>query len=337
MSASNTPTPQPALATSTATATQWVKHLAAELGFDLVGVAPAGRFAHADALLDWLQTGRAGTMQYMHRFPEQRTDPTKLLEGAKSVIALACSYQLQVPNAEAQDQRAQETVPATTGCIARYALGDDYHEVMRPRLHALADAIRQRFPGQQTRCCVDTAPILEREAAALAGLGWIGKNTCLINRDWGSWLVLGEVITTLPLDFDSATPDFCGTCTRCLDACPTGALLAPHQIDARKCISYLTLEHRELLEGQQRQQIGNWLVGCDLCQDCCPWNRRAKPGTHKEFNSRFENARLDPQTVLNWTEQDYRQTTRRSPVRRVKLPALKDRAQAIIDNTSPKP
>lgn len=336
MSASDTPAPNPSPATSTPAATHWVKDLAAKLGFDLVGIAPAGRFAHADAFLNWLQAGRAGTMQYMRRFPEQRTDPTKLLEGAKSVIAVACSYQPQAKGADVQDQRAQEAVPASTGRVARYALGEDYHEVMKPRLHAMADAIRQQFPGAQTKCCVDTSPILEREAAALAGLGWIGKNTCLINPDWGSWLVLGEVVTTLALDFDSPRPDFCGTCTRCIDACPTGALLAPRELDSRKCISYLTLEHREPLVGQQRQQIGNWLVGCDLCQECCPWNRRAKSGSHEQFNSRFEKGRLDPQAVLNWTEEDYRHATRRSPVRRMKLPVLKDRAQAIIDNTPAK-
>ena len=364
MTAFGTPSRPIDPATSTAAATQWVKYLAAELGFDLVGVAPAGRFAHADAFLNWLQAGRAGTMQYMHRSIEERTDPTKLLEGARSVIAVACSYQTRderqdavvptpVPDRAGEDQaigdvhqgsqdgaaktpesrggRGGEAMPRA-GLIARYALGEDYHEVMKPRLHALADAIRCQFPGEQTKCCVDTTPILEREAAALAGLGWIGKNNCLINREWGSWLVLGEVVTTLALDFDSATANFCGTCTRCIDACPTGALTAARELDARKCIAYLTLEHREPLVGQERQQIGNWLAGCDLCQDCCPWNRRARLSPHAEFNSRFVAGRIDLQTVLNWSEEEYRQATRGSAVRRVKLPAMKDRAEAIIAN-----
>ena len=304
-------------------------------------------------------------MQYMHRYVEQRTDPTKLLEGARSVIAVACSYQGRgesedavVPAkalgcdgnekadsearqgsherteevSELPDEGTQEAVATPGGRIARYALGADYHEVMKPRLHALADAIRSQFPGELTKCCLDTTPILEREAAALAGLGWIGKNNCLINRDWGSWLVLGEVVTTLALDFDSATANFCGTCTRCLDACPAGALTATRELDARKCIAYLTLEHREPLVGNERQQIGNWLVGCDLCQECCPWNRRTRLSPHAEFNSRFEAGRLDPRTVLNWTEQDYRRFTRGSAVGRMKLPALQDRAAAIIEN-----
>lgn len=364
MTASGTPSRQSHPAASTAAATHWVKHLAAELGFDLVGVAPAGRLAHADVFLNWLQAGRAGTMQYMHRSIEERIDPTKLLEGARSVIAVACSYQARgesqdavlptpIPD-QAGDHQAIGEAPQGSqdgtektpelraggrgeampraGLIARYALGEDYHEVMKPRLHALADAIRRQFPSEQTKCCVDTTPILEREAAALAGLGWIGKNNCLINRQWGSWLVLGEVVTTLALDFDSVTRDYCGTCTRCVDACPTGALTAARELDARKCIAYLTLEHREPLVGQERQQIGNWLAGCDLCQDCCPWNRRTRLSPHPEFNSRFEAGRIDLQTVLNWTEEEYRHATRGSAVRRVKLPAMKDRAEAIIAN-----
>ena len=331
MTASDTPSPERNPAASTAAATHWIKHLAVSLGFDLVGVAPAGRFAHADAFVTWLQAGRAGTMHYMHRSAEQRVDPTQLLAGARSVIAVACSYNTRHAGTHSP---AAEPDPSRPGRIAHYALGDDYHEVVRPRLHALADAIRQQFPGEQTRCCVDTAPILEREAAALAGLGWIGKNTCLVNPQWGSWLVLGEMVTTLALEPDSPMPDFCGTCTRCINACPTGAIVAPHELDARKCISYLTLEHRDPLTGPQRPQIGNWLVGCDLCQDACPWNQRARISSRAEFNSRFEDDRFDPQAVLQWTEQDYRQATRGSATRRVKLPVLKDRAQAVIENTA---
>lgn len=328
MTESSTPSRQSEAAASTAEASRWVKDVAGAIGFDLVGIAPAGRAAHADAFLNWLQAGRAGTMQYMHRYSEQRVDATKLLEGARSIIAVACShYQMEDASAEA----------ARAGRVARYARGEDYHEVMKPRLHALGDAIRARFPGEQTKCCVDVTPILEREAAALAGLGWIGKNTCLINREWGSWLLLGEVVTTLALDADSSGEDFCGTCTRCIDACPTGAITAPHELDARKCISYLTLEHREPLVGAERRQIGNWLVGCDLCQECCPWNGRARAGGHDEFKSRFEAGRIDPQTALNWTEEEYRRVTRGSAVRRMKLPVLKDRAQAIIENERREP
>ena len=160
--------------------------------------------------------------------------------------------------------------PPGQGKIARYALGDDYHDQIKTRLHKLADFIRERAPEAQTRCGVDTAPIMEKELAARAGIGWIGKNTCVINEQIGSWLFLGEVITTLDLPADEPATDRCGSCTRCIDACPTAAITAPYQLDARRCISYLTIEHRGDIDSDLKSQISDWLYGCDICQDVCP-------------------------------------------------------------------
>lgn len=432
-------------------ASLWVKELASELGFDLIGIAPAGRFPHADAFEQWLANGRAGTMAYLHEWVQERVDPTKLLPGARSVISVACSYCSPERHVEAggggrdgaegaeqepgvshatsvaasrpavegalppshlpqeggdracagkflardsardalspesslpacpkgEERRAssglgtelatrptrasrdredlssfelescrqavaggrapaddpETSVPhAGGGRIARYALGEDYHEVLKRKVHKLADAIRQHFPGAKTKCGVDITAILEREAAALAGLGWIGKNGCLINPEWGSWLVLAEVITSVEMTPDSPIDEMCGSCTRCLDACPTGALTGPRELDARRCISYLTIEHRQPLAQEQERALGDWVFGCDTCQDVCPWNSRAAASPHPEFTSRFGGNRLNLQAVLDWSEEEYRQATRGTALRRVKLPMLQQRAQAVLEN-----
>ena len=181
---------------------------------------------------------------------------------------------------------------AYQGRIARYALGDDYHEIIKDRLHVLADWLRQIAPDAQTRAAVDTAPVLERELAGLAGIGWVGKNTCVIHPRVGSWLLLGQIITTLSLSADEPMPDHCGTCTRCIDACPTDAITQPYQLDASRCISYLTIEHRGEIPTEFHGPIGDWLYGCDICQDVCPHNSRA--GGHRAAALRrdFPAARL---------------------------------------------
>ena len=211
-------------------------------------------------------------------------------------------------------------------------MGDDYHEVIKSRLHALADWMRQAVPSAQTRACVDTAPLMEKELAARAGVGWVGKNTCLINPRVGSWLLLGEILTTIPLPPDAPATDHCGTCTRCLDACPTGAIVAPYRLDARRCISYLTIEHRGEIEPELAGRMGDWLYGCDVCQDVCPHNRSAPSTQDPALRPRFPTGSLDVNEVLQWTEEEYRTRLRKSAMKRVKLPVLRRNAGIVSRN-----
>lgn len=295
-------------------------HALRELGFDLAGIAPADPSRYREYLRRWLDDGRAGTMQYLAQRFEERTDPRKYLAGARSVICVAMNYhaRLQPP-----------APPEHHGRIARYALGDDYHEVMKPRLHALADWVRSQAPQAQTRAAVDTAPVMEKELAARAGVGWMGKNTCIIHPQMGSWLLLGEVLTTLDLPADQPAIDRCGTCRRCIDACPTGAITAPYQLDARRCISYLTIELRDEIPPEFRDKLGNWLYGCDICQDVCPWNGKAPFIAHPEFLPRFPTVGIDLRELAGWTQGDYRVRLRHSAIRRVKLPVLQRNARFI--------
>jgi epoxyqueuosine reductase len=213
----------------------WIKEQALALGFTLAGIAPTAPSARADYIRAWIASGQAGTMQWLNRHLDAKCDVHAYMPEAKSVICVAANYHFPLPESAPAEPSAQ---------IARYALGDDYHEIFKPRLHKLADLLRQRFPDAQTRCCVDSSPVLEREFAAAAGIGWIGKNTCILHPRIGSWLLLGEVLTSLDLPADQPSADHCGTCTRCIDACPTHAITGPYQMDPRKCISYLTIEHR---------------------------------------------------------------------------------------------
>jgi epoxyqueuosine reductase len=219
-----------------------------------------------------------------------------------------------------------------TGRVARYALGVDYHEIIKDRLHELADWLRETAGGL-TKSAVDTAPVMEKELAARAGVGWQGKNTCTINERVGSWLLLGEILTTLPLPHDEPATDRCGTCRRCLDACPTGALTGAYQLDARKCISYLTIEHRGEIEAELARQMGDWLYGCDICQDVCPWNSKALESLDPALRPRFRSGTLDAAEVAGWTEEEYRQALRHSAMKRVKLPQLQRNARIVLDNS----
>jgi epoxyqueuosine reductase len=305
-----------------------VKQRAAELGFDRVGIAPARPSEYGDYLRRWVGEGRGGSMDYLSRRLEERTDVGAYLPGARSVVCLAINYhaRLEEPPAEDKAWRAR---------VARYALGDDYHELIKQRLYDLADWIRETVPGSRTRCSVDTAPVLERELAARAGIGWVGKHTGVLNRELGSWLLLGEVVTTVPLPADEPATDHCGTCTRCIDACPTGAITAPYQLDARRCISYLTIEHRDEIAPEVHRPIGDWLYGCDVCQDVCPHNRDAPAATDPALAPRFPSGSLDVREVLAWTDDEYRDRLRGSAMKRVKLPQLLRNARVIANNLDP--
>ena len=298
---------------------QAVKDRARELGFHLAGIASADRSAYRDYFHQWLAGGQAGQMHYLAARFDQRTDPANYLPGAKSVICVGLNYHVELA----------PSGPGSFGRIAQYALGDDYHEVIKPRLFELADWLRKQVPDCQTKCAVDTAPVMEKELAARAGIGWVGKNTCVINEEIGSWLFLGEIITTIPLPPDLSAIDRCGSCTRCIDACPTHAITAPYQLDARKCISYLTIEYSGPLNPGE---TGDWIYGCDICQEVCPWNRRAPQTDEPAFTPRF-NGGLDLSELLNWTPADYQKNLRHSAMKRVKLPVLQRNAQMAAGST----
>ena len=250
--------------------TEAVKARALELGFDRVAIGPADPPEHGHAFEAWLAAGYAGTMEYLARGRAKRLDLQRVLPGARSVIALALNYY----QGEASD--AQGWAP-----VARYAWGRDYHEVMTPRLEKFL-AFLQEAGGPEVRgkIYVDTGPVLERDLAARAGLGWIGKNTNLLHPQLGSFFFIGIILTTAELTFGAPLPDRCGTCRACLDVCPTQALVAPYVLDARRCISYLTIENKGPISEELREGIGEWVFGCDLCQTVCPWNRKA-PETHE--------------------------------------------------------
>jgi epoxyqueuosine reductase len=305
---------------------QKIKEHARALGFDLVGIAPAAPSAYRDYLRNWLDAGQAGEMAYLANRFEERTNPATYLPGAASVICIAINYY--------QPLEERETTEGVEGRIARYALGDDYHEIVQKRLHSLADWLRESFPGVQTRCGVDTAPIMEKELAARAGVGWVGKNTCLINPQIGSWLLLGEIITTLALPVDEPATDHCGTCQRCIEACPTQAITAPYQLDARRCISYLTIEHRGDITPDLQQQIGDWLYGCDICQDVCPHNRKAVAADDPMLKPRFASGTLDAGQVIRWDKETYQTSLRRSAMKRVKLTMIQRNAQIVLENST---
>jgi epoxyqueuosine reductase len=247
-----------------------VKTLAAEIGFDRVAIGPADPPQHGAALTRWIAAGHAGTMRYMERRLGERLDPRRVLPGAASVVSVAMNY------------RQGDPPDGSWAPVARYAWGRDYHDVLTPRLERLAAHLAQAC-GARSKAYVDTGPVLERDLAARAGLGWIGKNTMLLHPELGSWFFIGVLLTTAALAPDERLPDRCGSCRACLDACPTGAFAAPYVLDARRCISYLTIEHRGEIDPALRDLVAPWQFGCDACQSACPWNRRAPASGEPAF------------------------------------------------------
>jgi len=276
--------------------------LADALGFACVAIAPASPPAWADRFGRFLELGWQGEMAYLARDPAARSDPRRLLDGAASVICLAASY---APGPE----------DPPPGGFARYALGRDYHRVLRQRCRRLVDALREAVPDMRARICVDTAPLLERGLAALAGLGWIGRNGCVIHPRWGSYLLLAEIVTDLPLPAGTPAQSRCGRCRACVDACPTGAIGADGLVDARRCISYLTIEHRGSIPDSLRRPMGQRVFGCDVCQEVCPYNRRA-PAGDAELRGPSALVGTAPPAILRWTREDWDRLTRGSAARR---------------------
>jgi epoxyqueuosine reductase len=275
--------------------TRWVCEQARELGFDLCGVAPAHAFEELANYSTWLERGYAGEMDYL-RDP-RRSDPRAVLEGARSLIVVALNYNSAKPYST--EPAGVQNDDSPRGWISRYAWGEDYHELLREKLNALVRRMHGEWPEPfETRAYVDTGPIVERVAAKYAGLGWLAKNTCLINQELGSWLFLGVIVTTLELASSLApgeppAADLCGNCRLCLDACPTQAFAAPYVLDARKCISYLTIELRGAIPEELRPEMGNAVIGCDICQDVCPWNRKSPVTQLAAFQPRCVEAKSE--------------------------------------------
>jgi epoxyqueuosine reductase len=319
--------------------TAWIAERAAGLGFSLCGVAPLGRFPEHAAFEEWLQRGYGGAMGYLA--DPKRREPEKVLEGARSVIVCALNYNTELPYSS--EVAASNESGEARGWISRYAWGRDYHEILWERLNALADKLKERFPEpHRSRAYADTGPVAERLFAKYAGLGWLGKNTLLLNEKMGSWFFLGVIFTTLELA-PSLAPgemlpaDLCGNCRQCLDACPTGAFVEPYVMDARRCISYLTIEMRGSVPEEFREGIGNNVYGCDICQEVCPYNREAPVTAIEEFEPRrFSGGESLFKPPLEWlagmSEEEFREKFRGSAMKRTKWSGLVRNACIAMGN-----
>lgn len=298
-----------------------VKQKAIGLGFDAVGIARAEPLGvSADRYEDWIRLGYHGTMSYMERNALSRRDVSEIVPGAKSVIVVAKNY--YTPNQHPQ---------GAVGKIARYAWGDDYHFVLPPMLDELSSALCELMPDAITRRYVDTGPVLEKEWAVRAGIGWMGKNGNILRRDIGSWFFLGVIITTAELEADSPMEDYCGTCTACLQECPTKAIVQPMVVDATRCISYWTIETKPEVDIPLHivENLDGWLFGCDVCQDVCPWNRFQTPTGESRFDPREGSTVIDPSEIVDLSPARFAERFRHSPLKRPKLAGLQRNALAL--------
>jgi epoxyqueuosine reductase len=329
----------------------WIRERARALGFDDCGVAPAEKFPELDDFSEWLERGYGGEMKYLE--DPRRRDPRRPMPGARSLIVCALNYNGEQPySTECKTEVVDSTSPQ--GWISRYAWGDDYHEVLWEKLNKLATEMRGHFPEPlELRTYADTGPIHERAAAKYAGLGWLGKNTLLISQSLGSWLFLGVILTSLPLTPTlgpavASPPDRCGSCRRCLDACPTQAIVEPYLLDASRCISYLTIELRGSIPEEFREPMGRHVFGCDICQDVCPWNRKSPRTGLPEFQPRAfltppgETAQdslylPDLLKIANLSLQEFREIFRGSPIKRTKWVGLVRNACIALGNSTVRP
>jgi epoxyqueuosine reductase len=325
-----------------------LKAEARRLGFDLVGAAPAVEPPGWERYRDWVAAGRAGEMGYLADRVDQRRHPRSILAEVRGVLMLAANYHTVEPatadqigagqngadqDGVDQDGADQDGAGQGGACVSRYAWGRDYHDTLRERLRRLADFHRELTPAARVRGVVDTAPLLERDYARLAGLGWIGKNTCLINRRFGSWLFLAAMLTSEELDYDRPyAADHCGRCRRCLDACPTGALVAPYTLDARRCLSYATIELRGPIPDQLKPALGNRLLGCDTCQAVCPHNRCTPCSTEADFQPRPGMNPVQLAAIESLTAEDFKLRFADTPLARPGVEGLLRNAAAIHEN-----
>jgi epoxyqueuosine reductase len=304
-----------------------IKLRARELGFDACGIAPAASHPELTFFREWLDRGYAGEMAYLRRSADRRADVRNVLPSARSVIALATLYNTDRPySTECKVPRQAQ--------IARYAWGDDYHDVIAARLDALLEWMRRESPVSfDARAYVDTGPVQERVYAQHAGIGWIGKNTCLIHPELGSWIFLAEIICSLALDVDAPSLDQCGTCTLCLEACPTQALVAPGVLDSTRCISYLTIELRGAVPQEHRRGIGAHVYGCDVCQEVCPWNQAAPRSADPAWQPRAAWDRVDLSTLSARSDAELAEALQGSAMRRTKVQGLQRNVDIALRNT----
>ena len=326
-----------------------LKRAARDTGFDLCGIAPVSPNRELDSFLQWIESGYAGEMRYLEARDEQgrlkRAALQHVAPWARSVIVCALNYNTAAPrSADALTGISTEDIQ-TRGWISRYAWGGaekpaDYHDVVMSRLRSVETRLQELVSVEtpvgaslQTRCYVDTGPLVERVFAQYAGVGWVGKNTCIIDQKLGSWLFLGVILSSLELPPDLPAPDRCGSCTRCLDACPTDAFVGPHRLDATKCISYLTIEKRGEIPEELRPGMGRHVFGCDICQEVCPWNRKAPVSTLADFQPHPDlvNPALDWLATLR--EEEFRRRFRGSPIKRAKLAGLRRNAIVAMGNS----
>lgn len=308
-----------------------IRRLARELGFQRVGIAGVELGKDEAHLRDWLAQGLYGSMEWMARHGEKRSRPAELIPGTVRVISVGLDY------GQDEDEAWRTLHEPARAYVARYALGRDYHKLMRNRLQKLAERIAAEIGPFGHRVFVDSAPVLERALARNAGLGWIGKNTCLIDRNGGSWFFLGEIFVDIPLPVDTPASAHCGTCTRCIEVCPTGAITAPYRLDARRCISYLTIEHEGPIAEELRPLIGNRIFGCDDCQLVCPWNKFARRTDEPDFRARNGLDKATLAELFAWSEEEFLHRTEGSAIRRTGYERWLRNLAIALGNAPPTP
>jgi epoxyqueuosine reductase len=291
-----------------------IKQRALELGFTKVGIAMAEPLhEEGNHLREWLKHGYQGTMDWVGRNADKRIDPSLVLPGVKSVVAVAMNYYVDVPHSSGKQ----------IGKVSRYAWGDDYHEILQARLKELLNFILEREPNANGKVYVDTGPVMEKAWAQRAGIGWLGKHTNIISQEDGSWLFLGEILLDIELEYDSPATDHCGTCTLCIEACPTDAITEPYVVDSNKCISYLTIEHRGEIAKELAEKFDNWIYGCDICQDVCPWNEKySRETTVVGFQPRGDAASPDLRRWAKMSETEFSKKFTKSAIKRTKHKGL---------------
>jgi epoxyqueuosine reductase len=305
-----------------------IKQRARELGFDKVGLVSAHEFTdEATRLGEWLNRGYQANMRWLERDVEKRTNPQLLLPNARSAVVVALNYFTP----------AQHDNDPATGKVSRYAWGDDYHDVVGEKLRALLSWIKEQLPDVEGKVCVDIQPTMDKAWAVRAGLGWLGKHSNVITQEFGSWIFIGELLLDIKLDYDNdRINDHCGTCSLCLDACPTQAITEPYVVDSAKCISYATIELRgPELPREIEDKLSGWLYGCDICQDVCPWNRFEQPTDETRFAPREGNVNASLSEIVEMSHENYVERYRGSAMKRAKLPGLQRNAKALGAQASP--
>ncbi|HEX6728755.1 MAG TPA: tRNA epoxyqueuosine(34) reductase QueG [Pyrinomonadaceae bacterium] len=311
----------------TVSLSRMIKERAFAEGFDKVGIVRAARLDTEGKLLEqWLARHYHANMKWMERDPSNRVDPREIFPAARTVIVVAINY--YTPSTH-QDSNQ-------TGKVSRYAWGDDYHEIVSTKLRSLLNWIKEQTPGAEGKVCVDIQPMMDKAWAVRAGLGWLGKHSNVITHEFGSWVFIGELLLNIELEYDEETvEDHCGTCTLCIDACPTGAIVEPYVVDSNRCISYATIELREHeIASPLAERLSGWFYGCDICQDVCPWNRFEQTTNEKRFEPREENINPNLTDILELTPDTYARRFRGSSMKRAKLSGLQRNARTLLNSGS---